>query len=80
MEDRIKLLDVVVLTSDLPQHKLHRGEIGAIVECYPNIAYEVEFVAQHGYTYALVTLRGDQFVSLREKPVHDTMQIVPAIA
>lgn len=80
MKDRIALLEVVVLMSDIPQYNLHRGEIGTVVECYPNDAYEVEFVAQDGYTYALVTLRADQFVPLREKPTHDTPGIVPAIA
>jgi len=54
---RIKLLDVVAITSDIPKHNLYRGEIGAVVECYPGDAYEVEFVAQDGYTYALVTLQ-----------------------
>jgi hypothetical protein len=34
---RIKLLDVVVLTTDISQHNLHRGEIGAVVECYVEV-------------------------------------------
>ena len=80
MKDQITLLDVVVLTSDVPQHNLRRGEIGAVVECYPDDAYEVEYVARGGYTYALVTLRGTQFVPLREKSTHDTPEIVPAMA
>ena len=70
MNDEIKLLDVVALTKDIPEHNLWRGEIGAVVECYPNNAYEVEFVAQDGYTYALVTLRGNQMVALKEKRIH----------
>ena len=79
MKDEIKLLDVVALTTDVPQHNLHRGEIGAVVECYGDSAYEVEFVAQDGYTYALVTLRADQLIPLREKPTHDASGVVQAI-
>jgi hypothetical protein len=75
----IKLLDVVAITEDLPEHKLWRGEIGAVVECYPGDAYEVEFVAQDGYTYALVTLPGNQLVPLRQKRVHSEKAVEPAV-
>jgi hypothetical protein len=44
------MFDVVALTENVPGHKLERGEIGAVVECYPGGAYEVEFVSQDGYT------------------------------
>lgn len=40
------------------------------MECYPDNAFEVEFVAEDGYTYALVTLRGDQLLPLRQKRVY----------
>lgn len=29
---RIKLLDVVALTEDVPEHNLKRGEVGIVVE------------------------------------------------
>jgi uncharacterized protein DUF4926 len=80
VKDEIKLLDVVALTTEVPQHNLHRGEIGAVVECYPGQTYDVEFVAQDGYTYALVTLQGEQLIPLREKPSHDAPDVVPAMA
>ena len=79
MNDDIKLLDVVVLTTMLPQHHLSRGEIGAVVECYADNTYEVEFVAQDGYTYALVTLPSAQLIPLREKPMHDALEVIPAM-
>lgn len=78
MNDEIRLLDVVALTTDLPEHNLRRGELGAVVECHPDNAFEVEFVAQDGYTYALVTLRGDQLVPLRQKRAHSDAVAVPA--
>jgi hypothetical protein len=80
MNDPIKLLDVVVLITDVLEHDLHRGEIGAVVECYPEEHYEVEFVAQDGYTYALVTLNSAQLIPLREKPVHDVAGLVPVMS
>jgi len=78
INDVLKLLDVVALTEYLPEHNLWRGEIGAIVECYPNDGYEVEFVAQDGYTYALVTLRGHQLMTLKQKRVHSDIMAEPA--
>lgn len=32
MEETIKLLDVVALTVDLPEHNLWRGQVGTVVE------------------------------------------------
>ena len=80
MKDEIKLLDVVALTTDVPQHNLHRGEIGAVVECDADGTYDGECVAQDGYTYALVTLRADQLLPRREKPTPDAPDMVPAMA
>lgn len=78
MNDAIRLLDVVALTTNLPKYDLGRGEIGAVVECHPDNAFEVEFVAQDGYTYALVTLRGDQLIPLRQKRTHSDAVAVSA--
>lgn len=50
------LLDVVVLTRDLPAHGLRRGDLGAVVELRGPEAFVVEFVAVSGRTQALVTL------------------------
>jgi len=78
MNNEIQMLDVVALTMDLPKYNLFRGEIGAVVECYPNDGYEVEFVALDGYTYALVALRGNQLIPLRQKPQRMAKTTVPA--
>ena len=53
------LLDTVVLTRDVPDAGLRRGDLGAIVEVYGPNAFEVEFVAASGRTQALVTLTAD---------------------
>ena len=51
-----KLLDTVVLTKDLPGHRLKQGYIGAIGDVHEPDAVEVEFVAASGKTIALVTV------------------------
>jgi hypothetical protein len=50
------LLDTVVLNRDLPAHGLLAGDLGAVVEVYPD-GIEVEFVRASGSTKALVTLK-----------------------
>ena len=74
----IKLFDVVALTEDLPKYKLRRGEIGAVVELHPTGGYDVEFVSQDGYTYALITAKKEQLIALRQKPLHTSRKLVTA--
>jgi hypothetical protein len=50
------VLDTVVLTRDVAEAGLRRGDLGAIVEVHSPAAFEVEFVAASGRTQALVTL------------------------
>ena len=50
------VLDTVVVTRDIPDDGLRRGDLVAIVEVYGPDAFEVEFVAASGRTQALVTL------------------------
>ena len=78
MKNEIQLLDVVALMMDIPKYNLFRGEIGAVVECYPKDGYEIEFVSLDGYTYALVALRGNQLIPLRQKPQRMAKTTVPA--
>ncbi len=51
-----KLLDVVVLTRDLPEEGLRAGDLGAVVQVYPPDGLEVEFVEAIGRTQALIEL------------------------
>jgi hypothetical protein len=49
--------DTVVLTRDLPDHKLCAGDVGAVVHVYGDgNAFEVEFVNGTGQTLAVETL------------------------
>ncbi len=54
----MKELDTVVLRRGLPDSDLEAGDVGAIVFCHTNDAYEVEFVSGEGGTVAVVTLAG----------------------
>ncbi|MCK5007470.1 MAG: DUF4926 domain-containing protein [Spirochaetales bacterium] len=54
---RFKVLDTVVLATDLPEHGLRQGDLGAVVQVYEPDGVEVEFVTASGRTEALVTLK-----------------------
>lgn len=62
--DEIKVLDVVAVTEDVPQHGLRRGEVGTVVERWKDGAYEVEFSDDSGEAYAFAPLRVDQLLKL----------------
>jgi len=62
MSAEIKLLDVVALTEDLPEHNLRRGEVGTIVEVLGPDVFVVEFVDNNGRTYATLSLRTSQLM------------------
>lgn len=57
----IEELERVVLTVDLPDHNLKRGDIGTVVLVHrERRGYEVEFVTLDGETIAVVSLLPSQ--------------------
>lgn len=64
---KIKLLEAVALTGDLPDRKLRAGEVGTVVEFLGPDVYEVEFCNERGETYAEFAVRGDQIVPLHSR-------------
>lgn len=81
MANKIKLLDVVALTVDLPKFNLWQGQVGTVVEILAGgSAYEVEFCDRDGRTYESLGLRPDQIMVLRYEPVDTTSETeaVPA--
>lgn len=53
----IRELDTVVLTGDVPEHGLRKGDVGAVVHRETDReAFEVEFVTAEGKTVAVLTL------------------------
>jgi hypothetical protein len=61
----MKLLDVVALLNDIPEHHLQRGQVGTIVEVLADNVFEVEFVNLDGQTYAMIPLSLEQLMVLR---------------
>jgi hypothetical protein len=56
----IKELDNVVLTIDLPEHGLKKGDVGTVVLVHDSSGYEVEFVTLVGSTLVVVSLSNNQ--------------------
>ncbi len=68
MHDTPKLLDVIALLDDVPDHRLRRGQVGTIVEELAPDVFEVDFSDEQGRTYALLALRSNQLMVLHYQP------------
>lgn len=53
---KFEKLECVVLAHDIAEHGLRSGDLGTVVEIYPEGGVEVEFVTGSGDTQALLTL------------------------
>jgi Domain of unknown function (DUF4926) len=62
--NEIKVLDVVAVLEDIPQHGLLRGEVGTVVELWKDGAFEVEFSDTSGEAYHFAALRAEQLLKL----------------
>ncbi len=64
--ETINELDTVVLTRNLAEHGLERGDIGTVVHRYRDgTALEVEFVTGEGETVAVLTLKDEDVRLMR---------------
>lgn len=61
---KFELLSVVALTEDFPEENLVRGQVGTIVEFLTPTVFMVEFVDEHGRTYAMPSLPEDKLMRL----------------
>jgi hypothetical protein len=68
MSQSIKLLDVVALTETLPDRKLHRGQVGTVVELLAPGVFEVEFTDNDGRSFASLALKSNQLMVLHYQP------------
>jgi hypothetical protein len=68
MKNKVKLLDVVALTDDLPERDLLRGQVGTVVEFLAPDTYEVEFTDNDGRTYAELAVKADKLLVLHYEP------------
>jgi len=72
-------LDAVVLTRDVDEHGLKRGDVGAVVHCYGDgAAFEVEFVTAEGRTVAVLTLNERDIRPLGERDILHVRELAVA--
>lgn len=74
MSMAFNLYTKVALTTDLPGHKLRRGDVATIVESHPGRpgqenGYSLEVFNAVGETIAVVTVRESQIEGLTDKEV-----------
>jgi hypothetical protein len=68
MKNKVKLLDVVALTDDMPERELQRGQVGTVVEVLAPDVYEVEISDNEGHAYAELAVRADKLLVLHYEP------------
>jgi len=69
MKQKVKLLDVVALTQELPNRDLSLGQVGTVVEVFAPDVYEVEFTDNDGRAFAEFVVRAEQLLVLHYEPV-----------
>jgi len=75
----IRELDTVVLSRDIEEYGLKRGDIGAVVHCYQNdVAFEVEFVTGEGKTIAVLTLTAEDIRTIQGKEILHVRELTSA--
>jgi hypothetical protein len=65
----VALLDTVALLRDVPEHRLVRGQVGAVVDDAGGEAVMVEFVDDDGSTVATPHLRRADLLVLKFAPL-----------
>lgn len=72
-------LDSVVLSHDIEEYGLRKGDIGAVVHCYDDgLAYEVEFVTGEGETVTILTLDAQDIRSMYGKEILHARELLSA--
>jgi len=69
MKQKVKLLDVVALTQELPNCDRSLGQAGTVVEVLAPDVYEVEFTDNDGRTFAEFAVHAEQLLVLHYEPV-----------
>lgn len=69
INNKVKLLDVIALTVNLPEYNLLRGQVGTVVELLADgAAFEVEVSDSNGQTYESLGLLPEQIMVLHFEP------------
>lgn len=73
----IKELDTVVLTHNIEEYGLKKGDIGAVVHCYADgSAFEIEFVTAEGRTLAVLTLTSEDIRLMSNREILHVREII----
>ncbi len=71
--------DCVVLTADLAEDGLQKGDVGTIVHIHDEgAAYEVEFMTLGGVTVAVTTVLSDQLRPVGKRDVTHVRELAAA--
>jgi hypothetical protein len=65
----LKMLDVIAVLIDVPEHGLVRGQVGTVVEKLDGDVFEIEFSDDEGRTYAELALAVDVLLVLHHRRV-----------
>jgi hypothetical protein len=74
MNAEVQMYDTVALLEDVPAKHfltgqdivLRRGQVGAVVMTYDGSAFEVEFSGRDGRAYAILPIKAEKLIVLRE--------------
>lgn len=76
----VQELDTVVLTHDISEYTLQRGDVGAVVHCYKDgFTFEVEFVTADGKTIAVLTLNQADIRPISGREVLHTRELAEVV-
>ena len=75
-----KLLDVVALLKDIPEHKLLKGQVGTIIETLQNNTFEVEFSSNTGEAIATIPVKAESLLLLHYEAELSIAAYLPAEA
>ena len=72
-------LDTVVLTRDVTEHGLKKGDVGAVMHRYiDGSGFEVEFVTAEGETVAVLTLEETDIRPMNSREILHARELTPA--
>ena len=74
----IRELDSVVLTCDLLEHGLKRGDVGTVVLAHRDKGFEVEFMTLDGETLVVASLSPSQVRPISRREIADARAVGPA--
>ncbi len=76
MNGEIQMHDVVALLADTPSEHfetgrpllLRRGQVGTVIMTHDGSAFEVEFAGRDGRAYAILPIKVEKLMVLRDAP------------